>query len=339
MTNPGRHGGGRLVLAKLGLSVFTLLVALVIVEHGLRAIGYEYRPMSVESGAAGDSRYFHLFGDQHFVYDTDLIWRPKPGYEIFNSQGFRGPEMTPQPTTGVLRIVAIGDSNTLGWAGEDGAHWPGAFADLLESVGVPSEVVNAGVWGYSSFQGERRMREVLEYRPDLVLISFGSNDAHQVRRPDREFSASSQVWRTAERWVAHYRLGQLLVGAWHRVARGGSEELEPRVALEQYRDHLRAIAEAGRSAGAQVVFLTRPFIGEFDNPLRWKNLAPRYNLATVEVGIEEGLPVVDFYSHFKGRADLFADESHFTVEGHELAARLLLQELRPYLSGKRRELK
>ena len=46
---------------------------------------------------------------------------------------------------------------------------------------------------------------------------------------------------------------------------------------------------------------------------------------------EHGVSVVDVYSFFKGRDGLFADESHFTADGHILAAQLIAQELRPII--------
>ena len=39
--------------------------------------------------------------------------------------------------------------------------------------------------------------------------------------------------------------------------------------------------------------------------------------------------VGSFYARFKGKDDLFADESHFTAEGHRLAAALILDGIRP----------
>ena len=42
-------------------------------------------------------------------------------------------------------------------------------------------VANAGVYGYSSFQGLRRFHELLRYHPDVVTWSFGANDAQTLR--------------------------------------------------------------------------------------------------------------------------------------------------------------
>ena len=124
------------------------------------------------------------------------------------------------PGQGVLRVVAIGDSNTLGWAGAEGSNWPAALGRAMTGARLEAEVVNGGVWGYSSFQGVRRMRETLGYRPDVVLVSYGSNDAHRVHRPDREFAGKSGWFRAFERRFNHYRLGQLMTAATHRLKSG-----------------------------------------------------------------------------------------------------------------------
>jgi lysophospholipase L1-like esterase len=323
------------LLGKLALSGITVFLCLFVAERGLRAIGYEYRPMSVKVGRTDDARYFHLFGDRHFVYDPDLIWRPKPGYEIFNDQGFRGPELTRERQPGVLRLFAIGDSNTLGWAGVGGPNWPAVIDRLLHQAGHEAEVVNGGVWGYSSFQGVRRLREVLVFQPDIVLVSYGSNDAHLVRRTDDEFSGKSSRFRDFERWFNHYRLGQLITAASHRMGGRGENALRPRVGLGEYEDNLGEMARLAREVDVQLVFLTRPFTGPIADPSWWKNFAYDYNAATVKVGTAKGIPVIDVYSYFKNRDEYFSDESHFTEAGHELAGRLVFTDLQPMLEASR----
>jgi lysophospholipase L1-like esterase len=315
---------------RLILLVVATLLAVVLVEQALRAIGYEYRPVSVDVHDTEDARYYHLFGSDHFVYDPDLIWKPQPDHQVFNSQGFRGPLMAGKKRD-VVRIVAIGDSNTLGWATPNGANWPLEVGRLLRETGRAVEVINAGVWGYSSLQGLRRFEQVLEHRPDVVLISFGSNDAHRVRRPDREFAGRSSRFRDWERWFTHYRLGQLTTAALQALG-GGSGELQPRVGLDEYRRHLRQMAELGRSEGVQVVFLTRPFEFEISDPLWWKNFGYDYNAATAEVAAAERVPLIDLYSFFKGRRGYFADESHFTAEGHGVAAQIVVTHLEPIVA-------
>jgi lysophospholipase L1-like esterase len=322
----------KLFFAKLALASFTLALCLLLAEQALRAIGYEYRPMQVEAGP-GDDRLVHLFGSRHFIYDPELIWRPKPSYEVFNAQGFRGAELPDSKPDGATWIFAVGDSNTLGWSGKDGAHWPGFLRYFLRREDPGVEVVNAGVWGYASLQGVRRLREVLARGPDLVLVSFGSNDAHRVPRSDRGFAESSNLFRELRRRLARYRLAQLFIAAWDRLFAPRGDELVPRVSLADYRDNLRRMAADAESAGARLVLLTRPFEGSITNELWWKNFGPDYNAATVEVAEELGLPVIDLYSHFKDRGEFFHDESHFTRTGHLLAAEIIGERLRPVLAG------
>lgn len=322
-------------LFKFLLVLAAAALALVVSEHALRLVGWEYRPLSVNVRDRDDARGFHLFNDDHFVYDPRLLWRPKPNFGVFNSQGFRGPEVSREPSRGEVRIIAIGDSNTLGWAGEDGANWPEGLGQRLSVLGTEATVVNAGVWGYSSAQGLARLEEVLPYQPDLVLISFGSNDAHRVSRSDREFAERSQWLRRLTRWLTHYRLGQLVAVS----VRGESStgKLNPRVPLDKYRENLQRMSVMVRSAGAEPVFMTRPFIGTINDPLVWKNFAFDYNIVTVEIAKQEAAMVVDLYTYFKGRAEFFSDESHFTADGHRLAAAIVADHLKPYLSDLERE--
>ena len=318
-------------LLKFGLATAVTLLTLLAVEQGLRVVGYEYRPMMVEIGDSRDARYHHTFTDSSFVYDSRLIWRPRPGHGIFNRQGLRGPVLTPDPADGVLRMITIGDSNTLGWAGAEGANWPANLGRLLRRTDPDAEVVNAGVWGYSSYQGLGRLREVLAYRPHLVLVSFGSNDALRVYRSDRDFAGRSERLARLRRLLKDYRLIQLWAAVEHRLA-PRDRQPRPRVALEDYRRNLTEMVRLTREAGARVVFLTRPFDGPVTSPLWWKSFGADYNLATVEVAGDEGVPVIDLYSGFKGQSRFFSDESHFTRAGHELAGRLVFTELQPVLA-------
>ncbi|MDX1503410.1 MAG: GDSL-type esterase/lipase family protein [Thermoanaerobaculia bacterium] len=320
----------RRIAARVLLLALSTALCLVLVEQLLRVAGFEYRPMSIEVASPTDARLFHLFEDEHFAYDPELIWRPQPGVGVFNRQGFRGPVLEEGKLPGEIRIFALGDSNTLGWAGQTGPNWPQDLGEMLARLDDRVEVVNAGVWGYSSFQGTLRLREALAFSPDVVLVSFGSNDAHRVRRGDREFARGSLLGRDSLRRLLHFRTAQLAAAAWDRVAAGGGE-LGPRVGLEEYRENLRQMAAEARAAGALPVFLTRPFTGPVNDPGWWKAYGHTYNLATVEVAAEVGAPVVDLYTIFRERPDLFSDESHFTREGHRRAARVVVQHLVPIL--------
>jgi lysophospholipase L1-like esterase len=306
-----------------------LLIASALTEFALRASGYQYSPVKIGTNVNSDFREQHAFQDRHLVYDPDLIWRPLSGqFSPFNPQGFRGATVDPEKRPSTLRIIAIGDSNTFGWDVDEGANWPSQLQGLFSASRPGTEVINAGVWGYTSFQGLQRFKEMLAFHPDLVLVSFGGNDAHPVTVPDVEYVRRHDRIERVTRATRKLRLAQLAVAVWDRAQMmndGG--KLGPRVSLDDYKAHLREIVREGRERGVRVVLLTRPYVGESTDPASWKTYAPQYNAATIEIGRTENVPVIDVYAAFKDHPDVFDDEAHFGVKGHRMAAELLHAEL------------
>ena len=101
----------------------------------------------------------------------------------FNRFGLRDREdLTLDKPDGVLRVVCLGDSLTLGWGVRQQANWPVLVEnELREDRGAgqpPIQVVNCGGSG-SSYADEYEL--ALRYRygrfdPDLVLVSLCLND-------------------------------------------------------------------------------------------------------------------------------------------------------------------
>lgn len=314
--------------------IAAIIVAIAGGEIVLRAIGYHYSPVKIGDGIAGDFREEHAFHDRNLVYDPDLIWRPFSGqFSPFNPQGFRGlPVAMPKPA-GTFRIFALGDSNTFGWDVDAGVNWPAQLNTMLKEKGA--EVINAGVWGYTSYQGLARFKELLAFDPNLIMVSFGGNDAHQVRVPDDRYVRSHDRIDRVTRVSRNLRVAQLAVAGFDLVGiiTAGSGTLVPRVSLDDYRRNLREMIALGRAHGIQVVLLTRPFIGESDDPKSWKTYAPQYNAATLAIAAEEHVPAIDVYAAFHPREQLFDDESHFGVEGHHQAALMLRDALVPLIAA------
>jgi lysophospholipase L1-like esterase len=309
--------------------VGALLVAGTLTEFVLRAAGYQYSPIKIGTNINSDFREQHAFHDRNLVYDPDLIWRPFSGqFSPFNPQGFRGPTIDKEKPPGTYRIVAIGDSNTFGWDVDEGANWPAQLQDRFAASKPGTQVINAGVWGYTSYQGLQRFKEMLAFHPDLVLVSFGANDAHPVAVPDAEYVRSHDRIEQITRASRKLRLAQLAVAGWDRAQMmTGGRTLGPRVSLDDYRAHLRDMIRDGDRAGVRVVLLTRPYVGTSTDPASWKTLAPAYRAATIEAGRESNVAVIDVYEAFKDKPDVFDDEAHFGVAGHRMAAALLHDEL------------
>jgi len=319
---------------KVSMALASVFLTLVVVEIVLRLVGYSYTPLSIEViNNWSEWRFYHSFQDEHFVYDPDLLWRPRPGDPMFNAQGYRGEEVAAEKRPGSFRIVAVGDSNTLGWRGKDGPSWPGDLQALLREKGGRFTVVNAGVYGYSSFQGLRRFKEALPLRPDMVLVSFGCNDAMRVTMSDEEFAGRKVRSTGLDTVLVKFRVGQIFLACSDKIVFNGKEGLVLRVSLRDYEANLEEIIRIAKGNKIQVVLLTRPFIDPSIDPSPhkwwWREFAAAYNDATREVGKRGGVPVVDIYSHFKGRKQYFVDESHFTKEGHQLAAKIISDRIMP----------
>jgi len=117
--------------------------------------------------------------------DPDLKFRQRPGFSAvyegvelrFNEHGLRDDPIGPKPC-GEYRILALGDSQTLGWGAPRDVIWPVRLSRLLsERLARPVRVINAGVAGYESRQEYRYLlRNGFALDPDLVLLLYLEND-------------------------------------------------------------------------------------------------------------------------------------------------------------------
>jgi len=224
------------------ISLYFLLVFLILPEILLRSMGYHYCPLKLEgltkevdSLGKTDWRLFHSTQDQYFKYDPYLIWRPKQNFKIFNAEGLRGEVLALNKDEDEYRIFAIGDSNTLG--PPENLGWPEYLGQLFMKDNHSNvKVINAGVYGYSSFQGLRRFENILSYKPDMILISFGANDAHRVIISDREYVLSKMFFE----YIAHLRICQLFIALSDKILLGVQKDnlLIPRVSLQEYEENI-----------------------------------------------------------------------------------------------------
>jgi hypothetical protein len=135
----------------------------------------------------------------------------------FNDMGCRDRDYPLERTAGTWRILALGDSYTMGV----GVHARDVFTERLEELlngarsrGMPTyEVINCGVSGYST-EDELILyqRHAARYHPDLVLLTMVWNDdrsyledvqlGFRERRRDRLF----RTWRLLDQALADRRV-------------------------------------------------------------------------------------------------------------------------------------
>jgi lysophospholipase L1-like esterase len=304
------------------------LLALVAAEQ---LLGWHYYRQTYRYYEAGevyweDSQTLLLFSPDRY-----LFWRLKPrirmnlaetplqyGLHILeprrvpyaftvqtNGRGLNSPEFACEKPAGVFRIATLGDSRTMA----EGVPFESLYARRLERMLSASgggerrfEVINAGVSGYSSYQGVVQLeREILPCRPDAATFLFGINDLDQEQEwSDREKAfLFDSPWLTLRQWLNRSMTVYFLRRqAWR--ARGfffgktkvaGRDVERPgapaRVSPEEYEQNLKraaALASASRCRLLFVVVPTSPYafdpsLVEDDRPGRseaWHQLARRH---------------------------------------------------------------
>ena len=327
---------------RISLVCASFFLCLVLAEVALRLLGYRYTPMMITSKTLPDDwRMLHAFNDRHFTYDPQLIWRPAKNVYPLNGDGFRGAALSGKAGPGELRLFAIGDSNTLGWLslkGTPAPNWPVSLEEYFDLGGTKLKVTNAGAYGYTTFQGARLLRELLPHEPDVVLVSYGCNDAHLVHTSDEDFIENTLAHRfqalTAQ--TARSRTFQLLSAGWDTFSAKGNAQAQEqpvhRVELAAYVRNLEDMVAQCNAGRARCILLTRPYLGNSEDPGNWMHHAPRYYEATKETAKKSGADLIDVYAHFKDKPEFFVNDSHYSEAGHAEAARFISGELEKILS-------
>jgi lysophospholipase L1-like esterase len=324
-------------LATVGLLVVSLAVGLALAEAGLRVAGYRYSPIVfVQPEVEHDHRPLHrgaldpVHPEGHLtVPDSYLLWRPNPAVSAeLTPEGFRGEPVPASRPPEHLLVLALGDSNTLGPL-NTADHWPGVLQDLLRmnTTRRPVQVVNAGVYGYTSFQGLRRFRQVRGLRPAIAYFSFGGNDAQPVRTPDERYASRIGAVRGWDRLRLAPPLFHL---AWRAADAVFGAASVPRVPLPDYRRNLETFIEEALGAGILPVLLTRPYVGHSDDPGFWQYHAPAYNEVVREVSRVRGVPFLDAHAELAAHPDWFSDPMHANRLGHRRLAEALFAQLHGY---------
>ncbi len=117
-----------------------------------------------------------------------LCYVPAPGYANrlgvqHNEQGYRGRAVPMRRQPGLLRVLFLGGSTVYGWAVEDAAQAYPAQVERLLAANPPAgyrgvEVINGGLpQGTSAEMLTHYLFKFHYFRPDLVVIEAGGNDA------------------------------------------------------------------------------------------------------------------------------------------------------------------
>jgi lysophospholipase L1-like esterase len=267
-------------------------------------------------------------------FDPVLFWRLKPELRGFRVEGrirdhpmdfrvtthrsLRSPEVGARTR---FRVLALGDSCTFGIGVEDGETWPAHLERRLRESGVDAEVVNAGVPGYTAFQGKRFLEtRGLELAPDLVIVTFGFNDADDGMPQSDLETARALAQRDWTSVLSKSRLAQSVSGLAQRPP--PVRPKRPRLTVPEYLETLGAIKGMCDARGIGMIVAIWPYEAQV------RERAPDYVLLQISSARfcqERGVGGVDLINAFL-RADgpLFLDHIHASPLGCRVAAESLL---------------
>jgi lysophospholipase L1-like esterase len=297
-----------------------------------------------------------------FEGDPLLLWRLKPNLDhavwdftvlSTNAQHLRSEHVgetigAKQP--GTIRIVCLGDSVTFGfrvpvvWPEKPTEYDPAwlPFPMLLEKelrAANPDrkiEVVTMAVPGYTSHQGLAWLqRDIDKLQPDLLIASFGWNDASFSDVPDRE--AIRTNWdAVAVRWLIDHSQAFAHATHWLRAKETKAEQqtgqpiVRPaaRVPQPEYLNNMIAIEDLARQRGASVIVVAAPYRDNDPNAPE-ADLMLQYRVALGTTMRQRGIPFVELREltpeAYPSNEGWFGERIHPNHMGHRLLAAELLK--------------
>ncbi len=293
--------------------------------------------------------------------DPELFWRLAPGRRmgagegwargvISNRQSLREDHEIPRPRpAGETRILFLGDSCTFG----TGLLHHQGFVDRVEQRlaarhGGAVECINAGVPGYTLFQGWRFLETLgFGFEPDLVVLTFGWNDRSEWDAlGDRKHFEALRATRPPAglRWSRIAALAFSALGA--RRVPEPEEAGRPRVLPEEFRSLLGEVHAAARQRGVDLLLLVWP--GRFNVDPAPSGARTAYQMALYQYGTRElrfgpdgangHLDLVALVQRLRTRhppEELFLDHVHGTVLTNDAIAAAIADKIGPWLAAQR----
>ena len=173
-----------------------------------------------------------------------------------------------------LRIICLGASPTFGW----GVRYEDTYPYLLEKsllnkTNKKVEIINAGIIGYSSYQGIRFFKKnILKLQPDIITVSYVLNDIDKYRffrnngQVDKELKDESPVFIMLYNFFSNFRFFQLfdkltfyLTTKFNSGGKNGVYYSNTRrVSPEDYQNNLQAIIDLASKNRIKVILIKMP---------------------------------------------------------------------------------
>lgn len=287
-----------------------------------------------------------------FKRDRNLFWRLRPSQTItsrffennmfkINSAGLRGDEIEPKGNK--IRIIGLGNSCTFGWRTPEKEIYLRRLEQYINSDSLlpKVEIINAGIPGYSSYQGMIFFKsEILNLKPDVILLMFGWNDqwAASDNIPDKDIEFPPQLLLDLHDFIARLRIyrfmRKVILSATEKSLDESLNKMNPvyRVSFDDFYKNLQSIALSARKYKIPVIILTSPIpsLKTYYPPGSKSNMHTfheAYNQQARKLAKNLDLGLVDLAQAFDEYDDLFDDARndpiHFNAKGHQIAADLI----------------
>jgi hypothetical protein len=327
--------------------------------------------LGAESGARLDDRLFEQIPLTANPSSDDLSTRDQLGrhgtpYARFkkwhlDNLGFRGPDVAPQATRGVPRILILGASETFGLYESP----EGEFPALLRAANPHLEIINTAIVGMSLPSMTLYWQHLLSaLKPDEVLI-YPSPLFYLADEPPEAQAGARRAGPMKSGWAFRSRFLDRLRGTLHKpdfvqvrldqravatqLATATPFATVPIERLDAYQHDLEQLVEMIQSSGTTVILMTHAIRFRGDEPDLNKRFAvweervytPRadgqmlvtFNTAANErlraVARAHGVRVIDVAAAVSGCDACFGDLVHFA----DLGAQKVAAAVQPALSG------
>ena len=267
-----------------------------------------------------------------------------------NEQGFRGTSLLKEKSKGSKRLLFLGSSVTFGWGASSDRAFPELVRKGLEQVfpGVHFETINAGVPGYSSYQGFQYLKKILPgYAPDVVVAEFGINDGTMaVGKEDKDWEPG--FWDPIRKALRNSGWGRLVLNVFgpvvkksdvvstrqtkaqaeknfYRVSMAGTAT---RVAPDDFKANLESMADMCQKNGALFFVLVPCLFNEYGD----KEVVPAVNMVKAKtISMQDMLlsqPPQALETMY-----LPYDEGHLSGMGHKVVAKGIVAFLVPKIKS------
>jgi lysophospholipase L1-like esterase len=302
-----------------------------------------------------------------FEGDPLLLWRLKPNLDRVvwdftvvstNSAHLRseqpGPATREEKQPGTIRIICLGDSVTFGyrvpvvWPNKPAEYdaqalpYPMLLEKQLRSANPRRniEVITMAVPGYTSHQGLAWLRrDIAKLSPDLLIVSFGWNDASLSDVPDRE-AIKTNFSAVTVRWLIDHSQAFAHATHWLRKREQTKSQNEasanatppkrpvPRVSQQEHLDNMTAIEQLARDKGARVIAVAAPY-RDHSREAPEANFIRQYRLTLGSLMRQRQTPFLEILElteeAYPSNEGWFGERIHPNHMGHRLMASELLK--------------